>query len=80
MVALNEKKLRSHRETLRTILDNEDEDKLLPRGRRESAGKVPSSEEEIDFWQVRMRARTTDIVACALVADGRRWGSAHVEP
>lgn len=48
-------------------------------GDEESAGKVPSSEEEIDFWQVRTRARTTYIVACALVADARRC-SAHVEP
>lgn len=45
----------------------------------ESAGKVRSSEEEIDFWQVRTRARTTYIVACALVVDARRC-SAHVEP
>lgn len=50
-----------------------------PQGNEESVGKVPSSEEEIDFWQVRTRARTTDIVACALVADRRRC-SAHVEP
>lgn len=40
-------------------------------GDEESAGKVRSSEEEIDFWQVRTRARTTYIVACALVADAR---------
>lgn len=60
--------------------DNEDEDKLFPGGRGTGAArKGPSSKEEIDFWQVRMRARTTVVVARALVADGRRR-LAHVDP
>lgn len=44
--------------------NNEDEDKLLPRG----AGTF-STEEEIDFWQVKTRARTTDVVVGALDVD-----------
>jgi len=75
MEAFNEKKLRSYQETLRrrrkklekAILDKRTRTRTktsFSPENKEPARKRPSSKEEIDFWQVRTRAWTTD--ACRL--------------
>lgn len=90
METLNEKKLLSHRNTGKRQKERKDQRRFStrgqrgrrqapPQGTRNRRRRKPSSEKEIDFWQVRTRAQTTDIVAYVLspTAADARCTSSH---